>query len=277
MARPDLSYLRNAALSFSGLFCGALTGATVAAGSVVSAPMVRFLLGLRPGRAGSTALAMTSCAAFGAIINYDRHHVVHWGDGIILAATQIIGVALAERRAVVLRTLPALRVIWSLLAMAGGLAMAKYSLSIAHPSRMGLIVQVLHSPVAMLAWVAVVGIVVGALSQVMELGGVLVIPACLLLLHLTPVAAQGTALAGLLFVSIAGFLIYIPRGEVDARSAGWMSFGGWFGGLIGATIAFRLSSSTLVLVYGIALSAMGLARFFVATGNRPPADAGAAL
>jgi hypothetical protein len=278
MARPSkylLSYLRNLIVSLAGLVCGVLTGLTVAAGSVVSTPLVRYLLGLRPARASATALATTFFAALTAITTYAQIHKVSWGVGILLAFTQIFGVSFAERRASALRGTLALRMLWAVIGIAAGIAMVAWNVKIDALSTTRLAFPFVHSMLGLTVWVIVVGLGIGAISQIMDLGGVLIIPACLLLLRLDPLMAQGTALVGLMIVSLSGLLIYTRTGEVELGSAVWMSLGGLFGGLVGAYFAVRLlAPAMLVSVFGIVLTLVAFARFLGASQKERSVETG---
>lgn len=252
-----------------GLFCGTLTGLTVSAGSVASTPLVRYFLGGRS--AGATALGAVFCAALTAITTYNRHHSVCWGIGAILAVAQVIGVALAERHLTRLKSSAGLRMVWSMVGIAGGIAMVAEAAKISSMS--GVPLPFIHSGLLSFGWTALVGVVVGAVSQVMDLGGVLVVPACLMLLRIGVTASQGTALFCLLLVSLPGLLIYNRSGEVDRGSTAWMSLGGVFGGLVGAYYAFRLTHF-LVTLFGISLALIGLGRFMGAGSPRVAVESG---
>jgi len=102
----------------------------------------------------------------------------------------------------------------------------------------------------------------------------LIVPACLLLLGLDPEMAQGTALFGLLLVSLPGVLIYSRTGDVDLGSAAWMSLGALFGGLVGAWVVFtKLSPPLVVTVFGVAFALVAVGRFLGAgTPRERPSD-----
>jgi len=258
----------------TGLFCGTLTGLTASFGSVVSGSLVRYLLGLRPARAAATALATTFFGALTALTTYSHHHKVSWGVGALLAITQILGVSFAERRALALKSTPALRMFWSILGIAAGVAMVACSGAVATLSKHAPAIPILHTTLGMFAWIVLVGVVVGALSQIMDLGGVLIVPACLLLLGLDPTMAQGTALFGLLLVSLPGVLIYSRTGDIDFGSVAWMSLGALFGGLVGAWVVFtKLSPPMVVSVFGVAFALIAVGRFLGAgTPREQPPD-----
>jgi len=103
----------------------------------------------------------------------------------------------------------------------------------------------------------------------MDLGGLLIVPACILLLRLAPMLAQGTALFGLILVSLPGLLIYTRTGDLDLSSVVWMSFGAVFGGLVGAYVLFTYITPALaVSLFGATLALIAVGRFLGANAPR---------
>lgn len=260
MARPNLSYLKNVILFLVGLPCGALTGLTGAGNSVASAPLLGYLVALRGARRAGTALAVTFFAALGALLSYAQHGLIHWGLGVTLAVGQVVGAVQGQR---LLDRAPSLargRLLWATLVVGAGLAMAAHALGVA--GWKGLPSPLLPDR-GLLGVVAVFGLalVVGAASRVIELGGVLLVPAAIYGLGLSPHAAQGTALVVLLLAALPGMLIHARRGDVAPQPAAWVSLGALFGALMGASYANSpaLSDQRLLLIYGVVLTLAGLA------------------
>lgn len=268
MSRPNLSYLKSLFLALFGVPCGLLTGLTGMGNSVLAAPGLRWLLGLRPARLSATALAATFFAALASLLSYQQRGWVFWGTALLLAFGQLIGAAWGQRLAERVPTLTRLSWLWALLTMAVGA---------------GMVIQGLHTPVrgsisfhpAPLppnAFAALgVALAVGLVSRLAGLGGVLVVPAAIYLLGMTPHAAQGTALVVLLLAALPGALIHARRGDVEPQSAAWVSFGAVFGGLMGAYFAVRLSPGALLAVFGAILLALGVTLLW---RNAPPPPEG---
>ena len=124
MARPNLSYLKSLFLFLFGLPAGALTGLTAIGSSVVLAPGVRWLLGLRPVRTGATALAATAFAAFAGLLSYTLHGNVRWGLALLLTVAQVVGAGWGARLVTHAPVLLRLHLLWAVLAIAAGLALA---------------------------------------------------------------------------------------------------------------------------------------------------------
>lgn len=234
---------------------------TVAAGSVTASPLVRYLLGLKPNRASATALATTFFGSLGAIYNYQLHNKVSWETGLILAVSQVIGAAIGRNIFGVSKS-ARIKFVLSFTAILSGLAIMAFTNAIYHISTSTFTFSIINNGLVKLLGLIIIGILVGAVSHVLDLGGVLVIPACLLFLHMSPLASQGVALVVIMSVSILGLLIYAQTGDIEIQSAWWMSLGAIFGGLIGSYIAFNiLSELRLISLLGITLCIIGLVRF----------------
>jgi uncharacterized membrane protein YfcA len=87
-----------------------------------------------------------------------------------------------------------------------------------------------------------VGLLAGILSGFFGIGGGLVIvPALMMIWHMPPQAATGTSLGALLLpVGALGAWQYYRSGFVDIRAAAFIALGLLLGALVGATIALEL-------------------------------------
>ena len=103
------------------------------------------------------------------------------------------------------------------------------------------------------------GLVAGAFSGVVGLGGgVVIVPALVFLFGMTQHQAQGTTLALLVPpIGILAALEYYKRGYVDLRIAAFICLGFVLGGLIGAKIATGLPNDVLRKIFGGALLLIG--------------------
>jgi uncharacterized membrane protein YfcA len=108
------------------------------------------------------------------------------------------------------------------------------------------------------------GLVAGTLSGLIGIGGgVLIVPALIFLFGLSQHQAQGTTLA--LLVPPIGFLAawtYYQQGYVDLKIAALICIGFFFGGLLGAKFATKLSDIALERVFGVALLLISLKMIF---------------
>jgi uncharacterized membrane protein YfcA len=101
----------------------------------------------------------------------------------------------------------------------------------------------------------VVGLVAGVLSGMFGIGGgVVIVPALIMMLHLTPQKATGTSLAALLLpVGVLGVWQYYKDGFVDFRAAGLLAAGLLVGALFGARIALAISPRELQRAFAVFL------------------------
>src|SRR3989338_2503028 len=99
------------------------------------------------------------------------------------------------------------------------------------------------------------GLIAGVLSGLIGIGGgIIIIPALVLLFGFSQHQAQGTTLA--LMVPPVGILAawtYYKSGHVDLQTAAFICIGFFIGGFIGAKIACTFNSIFLEKVFGFAL------------------------
>ena len=108
------------------------------------------------------------------------------------------------------------------------------------------------------------GLFAGTLSGLIGIGGgIIIIPALILLFGLSQHQAQGTTLA--LMVPPVGILAawtYYKQGYVDLPIAAFICIGFLLGGLIGAKIAITLSNVVLEKIFGVSLLLISIKMIF---------------
>ena len=108
------------------------------------------------------------------------------------------------------------------------------------------------------------GLIAGILSGLIGIGGgIIIVPALVLLFGFSQHQAQGTTLA--LLVPPIGILAawtYYKQGYVDLKIAALIALGFFFGGLLGAKIATGLSNVVLERIFGVALLLIALKMIF---------------
>lgn len=123
------------------------------------------------------------------------------------------------------------------------------------------------------------GIVIGAWAAALGLGGgLLAVPALVLLFGADLHTAAGTSL--LMFVpnSVVGAIVHLRKGTASPRISTWLSLGAIPGAAAGALLALALNSVVLGVVFGTFALAMGireiiqLARHHQPTTDHNPAD-----
>lgn len=101
----------------------------------------------------------------------------------------------------------------------------------------------------------VIGLAGGVLAGMFGIGGgILIVPALILVAKLTPQAATGTSLASLLLpVGALGAWAYYKEGNVRIVPALWVGLGLFFGAYVGAKIAQQMSPLMLTRAFSIFL------------------------
>jgi uncharacterized membrane protein YfcA len=108
------------------------------------------------------------------------------------------------------------------------------------------------------------GLVAGILSGLIGIGGgIIIIPALVLLFGFSQHQAQGTTLALMVPpIGILAALTYYKQGYVNLKVALLIALGFFLGGLIGAKLACSLSTAVLKKLFGVALLLVGLRMIF---------------
>ncbi len=100
-----------------------------------------------------------------------------------------------------------------------------------------------------------IGLVAGVLSGIFGIGGgVVIVPALILIGGLAPIAATGTSLAALLLpVGALGAWEYYRKGHLEIGAALWVALGLFVGVWIGARVAQHLSPVQLKRAFALFL------------------------
>ncbi|HPV73821.1 MAG: sulfite exporter TauE/SafE family protein [Gemmatimonadetes bacterium] len=105
-----------------------------------------------------------------------------------------------------------------------------------------------------------IGLVAGVLSGMFGIGGgVVIVPALVLLARLSPEAATGTSLALLLLpVGLLGAMRYWQSGHVRVEAALWVAAGLAIGAWGGAVLALSLDARQLQRAFAVFLVAVAV-------------------
>lgn len=99
--------------------------------------------------------------------------------------------------------------------------------------------------VEVLAFV-LLGILSGLAASTLGIGGgVIFVPALVVLFSFDQHIAQGTSLAIILPTAVVGTYLHAKRGRVHWRTAGLVALGGFIGGLAGSQLALALDGALL--------------------------------
>lgn len=108
------------------------------------------------------------------------------------------------------------------------------------------------------------GLVVGAISGVVGIGGgILIVPALVYLFHMSQHKAQGTSLGALLApIGALAFWEYYKAGNADLKAALLIALGFLVGGYFGGLWAQHLPEVILRRVFGTLITIIGIRLLF---------------
>lgn len=117
--------------------------------------------------------------------------------------------------------------------------------------------------IILLLGLLLLGIVAGYFSGLVGIGGgIIIVPALVLLFGFSQHAAQGTTLALLIPpIGILALVSYYQKGYVDIKSAIIICIGFMIGGYIGGKMAIGFSEELLKRIFAIALITLGIILF----------------
>jgi hypothetical protein len=113
-------------------------------------------------------------------------------------------------------------------------------------------------------WLLIIGLGAGILSGMVGIGGgIVLVPALVMLLHFNQHQAQGTVLAMLMFPVVAlGVLNYYKSGFVDFKVAILLGLGFVLGSWLGSKLAVQTPEFWLKKVFGVIILLISLKMIF---------------
>jgi uncharacterized membrane protein YfcA len=216
-----------------GLAAGLLSGIFGVGGGILIVPGLVFFAKMDQRRAHGTSLAAVLPISFSSLVTYWAHGHVDWPVALYLAIGAVAGAFLGTKLLktvkheilsmgfAALLIVSAVRLYWS-------------------TSGSGRDQLILLMCIALIA----VGVVTGVLAGLLGVGGgVVMIPAMMVLLGLPNVIAKGTSLAVIIPTAITGTLRNRSASNVDTRAAVIVGVGGILSAIAGGWISSRLSDS----------------------------------
>jgi uncharacterized membrane protein YfcA len=267
MSRPNLSYLKNLILAVVGIPCGVLTGVTGLSAAPILQPTLRYLLGLKSESLSGLVLVMVSFTAWSGLLSFGQTGHVQWFNGLMVTLGTFGGAALATKAVLKNPTVfVKARPFWTFLPLFFALMMIAQSTGVIKLSFPAVGLLPSNGPVLPLIFSYLIGVIVGFVGLVGELGSLLTIPLLVYLLGRSITAAEGTALFVLVLASLPTALIHALRRTVDMNTALAMSIGGVLGALFGSHLAASsikaLPDATLLFLCGFALTVFSLMSLF---------------
>ncbi len=218
-----------------GLAAGLLSGLFGVGGGTVIVPLLVMLLRFDQRLAAGTSLAAIVPTAAVGVISYAVSGAVAWIPALILAAGAVIG---AQVGTWLLARLPQNVLRWAFI---GFLLVVIVMLFIVVPSREA------DLP---LTWVTIgglvlLGVITGILAGLLGVGGgIIVVPALMLLFGTSDLVAKGTSLLMMIPTAISGTVGNLRRRNVDLVAAGLVGGAACVTTALGAFIATHIDPFT---------------------------------
>ncbi|MBD8022374.1 sulfite exporter TauE/SafE family protein [Microbacterium gallinarum] len=193
-----------------GLLAGLLSGLFGVGGGTVIVPLLVLILGFDQRLAAGTSLAAIVPTATVGVISYALHGSVAWIPALLLAAGAVVGAQIGTW------LLPRLSQTILRWAFVGFLVLVIVSLFLVVPSREAELVLTLPSGTGLVALGVVTGITAGLIGVG---GGIIVVPALMMLFGTSDLVAKGTSLLMMIPTAVSGTIGNVRRRNVDLVAA----------------------------------------------------------
>jgi len=225
-----------------GLVAGLMSGLFGVGGGTIIVPLLVVLLRFDQRLAAGTSLAAIVPTAAVGVVSYAVSGSVAWIPAIILAAGAVVG---AQIGTWLLARLPQNALRWGFVVF---LVVVIVMLFIVIPSRDA------ELPVTWLsgAGLAAVGVFTGVMAGLLGVGGgVVVVPALMLLFGASDLVAKGTSLLMMIPTAISGTIGNVRRRNVDLRAAVVVGVAACTTTALGAWIATRIDPVTANILFAV--------------------------
>ncbi len=223
------------------LFIGLSLGLLGGGGSILTLPILRYVLGMEAHDAIAVSLLVVGTTSAAAVVPHARKGRVRWRTGIVFGLAGMVGAFGAGRVAhfvpssILLGLFGVMMMVTALAMMRGRKAPAGAPLASAEAPRELPIAKVIGE-----------GLVVGAVTGLVGAGGgFLVVPALVLLGGLSMEVAVGTSLVVIAMKSFAGFAGYLGHAHIDWTVAGVVTASAVVGSVFGGALASKVSPEGL--------------------------------
>lgn len=237
---------RILSLALVGVVVGFFSGLFGVGGGIILVPLLVLVLGFQQRLASGTSLAAILPTSAAGLIGYTLNGTVDWLAGAILAVGAIAGSLLGTW---LMDRIPQRLLRWMFIVFLALVAVRMFFLL---PDRSA----VLEFGPAVVVGLIALGLVTGTLSGLFGIGGgVLIVPALMLLFGVGDLVAKGTSLLMMIPTAITGTIANSRRVNVDLRASaviGLLAIPASFGGVaLSVLMPAQLGSIlfALLLVY----------------------------
>ncbi len=249
-------------LALIGLTAGLLSGGFGIGGGIVMVPLL-VAVGLDRHRATATSLAAIVPIAIAGAITFSISGEINLGLGIVIGAGGVVGsvfgASLMNRMSA-----RSLTIVFGVILLVAAVRMIAGGDPLPGSVDFDQPVQI--------AIAFGIGLISGFFAGVAGIGGgVVIVPATVLLLGFGQHEAQGTSLVAIVLTAIAGTLVNLRNKRVRLEDGLAAGLAGVVGSIVGARIALGVEGRTLSLVFGILVLILAVRTLYQAIRAPEPA------
>ena len=227
-----------------GILAGFLSGLFGVGGGILIVPGLVLVAHMDQRMAHGTSLAGVLPIAASSMVTYWAHDHIDWVVVLFLAIGAVAGAVLGTK---LLHILPhrTLGVAFAVLLLASA---ARLFIADSGTGRDNL-------DLAMALALIVVGVVTGILAGLLGVGGgIIMVPAMMMIFGIPPVIAKGTSLGVIIPTSIMGTWRNRTKKNVDFRAAAIVGIAGVLAAIAGGTLSARMSDTLSNVLFAVLLT-----------------------
>lgn len=231
-----------------GFAAGLLSGMFGLGGGIIIVPGLMFALKMDQRRAHGTSLAGVLPISMASIVTYWSNDYINWHVAIWLAIGSVAGALLGARLLAVLPKRVLTLIFVAVLTIAGIRMFFEIDAS-------GVTVITFGTAVSLI----IIGFFVGALAGMLGIGGgLLTVPIMVVIFHVPPAVAKGTALAVVIPTALSGTFQNLANKNADLYAAFLVSITGIFSAVLGGWIASQMSVAVSNFLFAALLLVIAL-------------------
>ncbi|MEY3806323.1 MAG: hypothetical protein RIR69_1135 [Actinomycetota bacterium] len=233
MSNSTASHIKTSTVVLVGLAAGLLSGMFGVGGGILIVPGLVLIAKLDQRIAHGTSLAAVLPISFASLLSYWSHDNVDWSVGLWLALGAVAGALLGTK---LLHLLP-----HRTLALGFSGLLIVTAIRLFMPLSSGQ-----RDPLELVVVLAlvVIGVLTGILAGLLGVGGgVVMVPAMMMLLSLPSAMAKGTSVAVIIPTAIMGTFRNRANLNVDLRAAAICGFGGIPAAFVGGWVSSQMSDT----------------------------------
>ncbi|MEX1281543.1 MAG: sulfite exporter TauE/SafE family protein [Acidimicrobiia bacterium] len=243
-----------------GLAAGVVAGLFGIGGGVIIVPALVMILRLPQLQAAAVSLVAIAVGTVSALVPFIANERVSWTGGLVLAVGAIVGSWVGSHFA---DRVPERVLAWTFVVV-----VLVAAVRMLLPGASGTATVLDLDVVATLVLLAV-GLVAGALAALLGIGGgVIYVPALVILFDLVQQKAQGTSLVAILPAAVIGAIGHARAGRMRWGVAWSVAAGSFLGGFGGALLAQIIPAERLQIAFGVLLVVIAV-RLAVTAGKAP--------